>query len=369
VLDLDFNPFNDSIFGTVSEDCYGMIWNIPEGGLKETCEEPSQVLRGHKRKIGVIKFHPTAENVVATAAQDYDVKVWDIRTGDAKFTVTGHGGIIQALDWNYDGSRIYTYCKDKKFRIVDPRNGAIVSEVESHQGVKGARVIAMGKHDPIITVGFGKGATREYAIWDPRNMAQPLLDNQAIDNSAGVICPFYDEDSDVLFMAGKGDGNVRYYEVLPEEEPKKMVVYLSQYSSNQSGAAYGAAPKRACDVNGNEIMRIYKVTGTQMFPLQFTVPRKSELFQDDIFPPCRSDEAPLQADDWYAGKDAKPLTKSLEGGFVAKAPQATEFSKSEEKAQMSEDEVRKAYEEAQKRIAYLEAELAKANAKIKDLSG
>lgn len=165
-----------------------------------------------------------------------------------------------------------------------------------------------------------------------------------------------------------GDGNVRFYEVVPEEEPKKMVVYLSQYSSNDSGAAYNAAPKRACDVNANEIMRIYKVTGTQAQPLQFTVPRKSELFQDDIFPPCRSDEPALSTDAWLAGENATPKLKSLEGGFVARAPVKTEFAKKEDdKKELSEAEVRKAYDEAQKRIAYLEAEIAKRDVQIKDL--
>ncbi|CAN0593918.1 unnamed protein product, partial [Laminaria digitata] len=29
----------------------------------------------------------------------------------------------------------------------------------------------------------------------------------------GVILPFYDDESSLLFLAGKGDGNIRYYEV------------------------------------------------------------------------------------------------------------------------------------------------------------
>jgi coronin-1B/1C/6 len=314
--------------------------------------------------VGTIRFNPVAENILATAGQDYDIKVWDISSGECKNTTAGHGGIIQSLEWNYDGSRLVTYCKDKKLRILDPRSSSVVSEVDSHEGVKGGRAIYMGKRDLIFTVGFGKGAQREYAVWDPKNFSAPILPYVTIDNSAGVIAPFYDEDSDLIFLAGKGDGNVRYFEVIPEEEPKKMIVYCSQYSSNDSGAAYGAAPKRACDVNANEIMRIYKVTGTQAQPLQFTVPRKSELFQDDIFPPCRSDEPALSAADWLGGENANPKTKSLENGFVARAPQATEFSKkTEDKKEMSEGELRKAYDELVKRVAYLEAELAKANAK------
>jgi coronin-1B/1C/6 len=221
-----------------------------------------------------------------------------------------------------------------------------------------------GKHNKLITVGFSRTAGREYCIWDLANMAEPLVSYSNIDNSSGVLAPFYDEDSDICFLAGKGDGNIRFYEFLPEETPKKMFVYLSQYSSNESGSAYGAAPKRACDVNSNEIMRIYKVTKTQAQPLHFTVPRKSELFQDDIFPPCRSDEPSLSSEEYFGGSNAEPKTKSLEGGFVAKEPKTVEFTKAEtQEKELSGDELKKAYDEALKRIAYLEAELKKAQAK------
>jgi len=279
-------------------------------------------------------------------------------------TVEGHTDLINTCNWNKNGSQLVTSCKDKKLRIVDPRSSTIAGEADSHDGVKGGRAIYMGKHDLIFSVGFGKGAQREYAVWDPKKLSEPLLPYVTVDNSAGVLAPFYDEDSDLIFLAGKGDGNVRFFEVIPEEEPKKMIVYCSQYSSNDSGSAYGAAPKRACDVNNNEVMRIYKITGTQAQPLHFTVPRKSELFQDDIFPPCRSDEPALTAAAWLGGENSKPKTKSLEGGFVSRAPQSTEFAKqADEKKELSEPELRKAYEELTKRVAYLEAELAKRDAK------
>ncbi|CAN0431849.1 unnamed protein product, partial [Ectocarpus sp. 13 AM-2016] len=32
---------------------------------------------------------------------------------------------------------------------------------------------------------------------------------------SGVILPFYDDESSLLYLAGKGDGNIRYYEVRP----------------------------------------------------------------------------------------------------------------------------------------------------------
>lgn len=34
----------------------------------------------------------------------------------------------------------------------------------------------------------------------------------------GVILPFYDEESSLLYLAGKGDGNIRYYEVISNKD-------------------------------------------------------------------------------------------------------------------------------------------------------
>lgn len=42
-----------------------------------------------------------------------------------------------------------------------------------------------------------------------------------------------------------------------------------------------------------------------------TVPRKSELFQEDLYPDTLSDEASLTADEWIAGEEAEPCTMSL----------------------------------------------------------
>lgn len=93
--------------------------------------DPVQNLSGHKRKVGNVRWHPTANNVLATSSTDYTVKVWDVEKGAAKCHVDGHADIIQSIDWNYEGSLIATACKDKKIRIIDPRTGQVVS-VRSH---------------------------------------------------------------------------------------------------------------------------------------------------------------------------------------------------------------------------------------------
>jgi len=366
VLDLAFSPFNDRVIATVSEDCYGKVWLLPESGKFERMEQPAQSLKGHKRKVGGLEWNGIAENILATSGTDYDLKIWDVTTGQDKLTVGGHGGIIQSINWNYDGSKIVTYCKDKKCRVIDPRGKSVANEAETHHGVKGGKAIWVGKQDNIVSVGFSKGAEREVMFLDPRNLATPIA-RTGLDNNAGLLLPFYDEDTDLLFLAGKGDGNLRYYEIDPSAPGPEIINYISQFASNEPLAGCGFMPKRGCDISSNEIVRLFKQTGTQLQPLSFKVPRKSDLFQDDIFPPCRSDEAALTAEKWLAGESSNPKTKSLEGGFVKSEKGDASFQKVTEEKPLSEDELRKQNAELQKRVVYLEAELAKANAKIKSL--
>ncbi|KAI5725297.1 hypothetical protein M8J77_013558 [Diaphorina citri] len=47
-----------------------------------------------------------------------------------------------------------------------------------------------------------------------------------------------------------------------------------------------------------------------------TVPRKSELFQDDLYPDTVGDTAALTADEWFTGKDAEPILISLKDGYI-----------------------------------------------------
>jgi len=370
VLDLEFDPFNDDIFATCSEDCTAKLWKIPSGGLAsgQQMNDDIQTLKGHKRKVGVVKFHPIVENVLATAGQDYDIKIWDVEKGAVFNTTSGHSNIIQSLDWNYNGSLLCSNSKDKKVRIIDPRQQAIAAEGNSHVGVKGGRALWLGKHDKIVTVGFGPGASREYMIWDMKNMDAPIVKNN-LDNAAGVIIPFYDEDSDVLFFAGKGDGGIRYYELIPEAEPSEMIYEVSTYRTNDSTSGCGAVYRRSCNVSVNEIIRLYQVTGTQLRPLSFQVPRKSDLFQDDLFPPCRGDEPNLGMAQWLAGENATPKLVSLEHGFAPAEKKDKVMSKVEDDKELSAGEAKQKVDELTRRVAYLEAELAKRDAKIKELGG
>ncbi|KAJ3031684.1 UNVERIFIED_CONTAM: Coronin-2B [Siphonaria sp. JEL0065] len=315
VLDTDFNPFNDHIVASGSEDSRVMVWSIPEGGPTANIDTPVLTLNGHGRKVGHVLFHPTADNVLLSASADYTVKLWDISTGQQKSEFANvHADLIQGLSFNYNGSLVATTCKDKKLRVFDVRTGAVVAEVNGHQGIKGSRVEWMGSYDKFVTTGFSRSSERQLYVWDFANLTsgEPLK-SETIDTASGLLIPKYDADTNVLYVAGKGDGNIRYYEWVDDE---KGLYPLSEYKSSDPLRGIGFLPKRACAINECEVARIYKVHPTYVEPISMKVPRKSDTFQADIFPDTDGPEPALTADEFFSGKNANPKLISLEKGFV-----------------------------------------------------
>jgi len=367
VLDHDFNPFNDNLIASASEDAYVKIWSIPKEGLTKNLDEAVQTLSGHKRKVGTANFHPLASNVLATSSTDFSIKIWDIEKGEARNTIEEHGDIINSVAWNFDGSLLATTSKDKKIRVVDPRSNKVIQDKEAHVGVKGSRCIWLGSKGKLMSIGFSKTSEREYSIWDPANLSAPLS-SASIDTSSGVLMPFYDDDTNCLFLAGKGDGNIRYYEIV--DEPP-FIYFLSEYKSATPQRGMAMLPKLAIDVSECEIVRMLKLAGSMMEPVSFRVPRKSEIFQDDLYPDTASNEPVLTSAEWFSGKNGKPKLVSLAPGYVPKAASA-EFNPTvqvvEESGPKTEKELRVEYEKQKTRIAFLEAELTKKDHQIKELS-
>jgi len=175
-------------------------------------------------------------------------------------------------------------------------------------------------------------------------------------------------DTTILFLAGKGDGNIRYYEVV-DEDP--YIYFLSEYKSGTPQRGMGMLPKIGVDVSKCEVARLFKVAGNTLEPISFCVPRKSDIFQDDIYPETNSPEPALTAAQWASGKTAEPKKISLAPGFVAPTRPTTEFvaQAAEEKPALSSADLQKEYERLKNRVSYLEAEIIKKDARIKELEG
>ncbi|XP_053131256.1 coronin-6 isoform X3 [Hemicordylus capensis] len=273
VLDIDWCPHNDNVLASASEDTTVMVWQIPDYVPMRNLTEPVVTLEGHSKRVGILTWHPTARNILLSAGGDNMIILWNVGTGEALLTLDDlHTDLIYNVCWNHNGSLFVTTCKDKHLRIIDPRQRLVVA----------------------------------------KNFEEPIA-LQEMDTSNGVLLPFYDPDSSIVYLCGKGDSSIRYFEIT-DEAP--YVHYLSTYSSKEPQRGMGYMPKRGLDVSKCEIARFYKLHERKCEPIIMTVPRKSDLFQDDLYPDTPGPEPALEADEWLSGKDAEPILVSLRDGYV-----------------------------------------------------
>lgn len=314
VLDIEWCPHNDDVIASASEDCYVKIWQIPDGGLTKNLTDSIVDLQGHQRRVGLVKWHPAAQNILLSAGSDNKIFIWNVGTEEALLEIDTPDQILSA-SWNYDGSKFVTTCKDKMLRVYDPRSGEVIGEVKAHEGAKPAQAVYC-KNGQIFTAGFSRMSARQYALWDENQLDKgKQLMMEDIDQSNGVMFPFYDPDTNMIYLVGRGDSIIRYYEIT-DEAP--YVHYLNLYQSKDAQRGIGYMPKRGLNVNQCEIARFFKLHNNGLCEvIPMTVPRKSDLFQDDLYPDTAGDVPALTAEEWISGKNAEPLLVSLRDGYVA----------------------------------------------------
>ncbi|KAI9479711.1 Coronin-like protein crn1 [Coemansia sp. RSA 990] len=308
VLDTAFSPFDDDVIASGAEDHQAMVWRVPQDLLEreEDVTEPVAVLRGHGRKVGHVAWNPVAANVLAASSSDNTVRIWDVEQTQVQQTLAGFGDSVMSIAWNHTGTLMAATCRDKRLRIFDARSGRVEREASSHGGIKGSRVVWLGAEQRLVTTGFSRSSEREVWLWDSDTLKPISTVN--VDMSAGMLMPFYDASTRMLYVAGKGDGNIRYYEYSDDK-----LYFLTEFQSPEPQRGLGAMPKRGVDVQRCEVMRFFKVASNSLVePVSFRVPRKSESFQSDIYPPAHAGVAALTASEYFAGKSADPVLVDME---------------------------------------------------------
>uniref|UniRef100_A0A674N656 Coronin n=1 Tax=Takifugu rubripes TaxID=31033 RepID=A0A674N656_TAKRU len=203
------------------------IRRIPEGGLRRNMMEAVLELYGHSRRVGLIEWHPTSSGILFSAGYDYKILIWNLEIGEPVKMIDCHTDVILSMSFNTDGSLLATSCKDKKMRIIEPRSGTVLQQA-SCKNHRVNRVVFLGNMKRLLTTGVSRWNTREIALWDQEDLSMPIVEED-IDGLSGLLFPFYDADTHMLYLAGKGDGNIRYFEITTE---KPYLQYLMEKCCN-----------------------------------------------------------------------------------------------------------------------------------------
>jgi coronin-1B/1C/6 len=358
VLDFEFHPFVATLLATGSDDLTVKVTAIPENGPTENITSAAASMEGHEKKVQFVRWNPTANNILASAASDNTVRVWDVENSRQALAFTEFGDLPQSCEWNGDGSQLVTTCKDLHLRIFDPRDAKSVLKAPGFPGSKSSRAVWCDNHGKIAVVGFSKTSDRCYGLWDPKKFNEPICSTE-LDKQAGGMIPWYDPDTSMLYIGSKGGANIAYHEVT-DTDP--YLHTLAEYRDNQSQKGFCFLPKRACDAHIAEIAICMRLKQDSIIPISFRVPRKSDVFAKELFPDAYAGVAVTEAKDWLNGTNNPPKKISMNPKEKAAALASAGGGSSsavEFKAAKTAVELQKELTAAQARIAELEAEVAR----------
>jgi len=129
--------------------------------------------------------------------------------------------------------------------------------------------------------------------------------------------PFFDEDTRVMFIAGKGESAVSFYQF--SLDSPNFLDFLYAFKGREPQKGFSLMPKRAVDLMSCEILKGVRLTAKTIEYVSFKVPRKAGNFQPDLYPNCRSLNPAMTFDEYWSGVDKdsdrmelKPSTSASE---------------------------------------------------------
>merc|ERR1712137_305301 len=311
VNEFNFSPHDEQLLAIAGQDGSVGVFRFPEGGLTSDINNAELRIQASDKRLLGIDWHPLASGVFFSTAADKAVTFWNAEASGAELfkLPSVHKGLLTSTSWNGEGSQLATCAKDKTLRIFDPRNAQLIGEATCHDSPKSSRVQWMQNSDLIITAGFTRTNERELAVFDPRKLGARLASSK-LGSSSSTSMLFEDPDNSLLFVAGKGDGTINFFEVTSDAG---CLHPCSEYKSNTPQNGLALLPKSSVKVDTCEIDRFLKLSGTRVEPIRIQVPRQeSSFFQEDIFPDTWDGRATMNASEWSSGANNARNLRSLD---------------------------------------------------------
>ncbi|ETN78446.1 hypothetical protein NECAME_02883, partial [Necator americanus] len=215
----------------------------------------------------------------------------------------------QALDWSEDGKLLAISAdKGRQVCVYDVRSGCSpIQKLDVHRGLgRESRVLFCG--DRLLSSGFTSKRTQEVHVMDVGKWDKPIHTQEYV-STTGVLMPFYDPDTKLVFLVGKGT-NKLFLAEFQTKQPFLSPVYEMSLAEQNLGACLGS--KRNVSVMSGEVDTLYQLTKHSILPIQCIVPRRSYRdFHADLFPDTRGASAGCSSSEWLMGSNAVPAKVSL----------------------------------------------------------
>jgi WD40 repeat protein/flagellar motility protein MotE (MotC chaperone) len=197
-----FHPHPDKpILATAAHDKTIRLWNLRS-------REQITLMKGHSAKIDDLEFSPDGKELLS-ASLDSTARIWDVATGRSRVTLYGHTNSVFSASYSRDGKKIVTGSADATARIWDVESGREIALLASHT-------------EPVSWAGFANQDRQVItASWDGT-----VKTWSATGHTGRVSQLQYSPDGRVVATAGN-DGTVRLWAAATGEELQVLTGHRS----------------------------------------------------------------------------------------------------------------------------------------------
>ncbi|KAI6654559.1 Coatomer subunit beta [Oopsacas minuta] len=162
-----------------------------------------QSLEGHSHYVMQIALNPKDNNTFASASLDKTVKVWQLGSSSANFSLEGHDKGVNSVDYFQGGDKPYLVsgADDRTVRVWDYQNKSCVQVLEGH--LENVTLVSFHPELPLIVSGGEDGSLR---FWHSSTYRLETNVNYGLDRiwcggmlkGSNSIAVGYDEGSMIL---------------------------------------------------------------------------------------------------------------------------------------------------------------------------
>ncbi|KJH45880.1 WD domain, G-beta repeat protein [Dictyocaulus viviparus] len=332
VTDLHWNPFNDEELAISTDVGIVNFWRLRVDDGPRNEMQPEKVMNVGREKILCFQFHPMASDLLALALSNNSIEIWESNTLSRRVRIVTHSAAVMALAWSSDGHRLVSVGKDLMLNVHQPQLGdeCLIAQKKVLERGHSGRLFYACDDRLIVIVGMTRNSSRQVQLLDSSSLEE--IYTQQIDSGTQPLIPFYDYDSSVVFLSGKGSRIINMYEICYDFP---YLLPLSPYIARSIGQAIAFHNKKMCDVMAVEFQRAWRISEKTIEQLVFRVPRvKKDLFQSDLFPDALVTWRPVMtAEEWLSGSMKTPQFESLKpdgvGILAQSAPLSSRVSSAE----------------------------------------
>jgi Prp8 binding protein len=213
VYSLAFSPDGECLVsGSFDMTC--LLWNVSSG----RCENVN-VLRGHKNAVLSVQFTLDSSHCVSASA-DSTVATWDVSTGQRVKRLTGHKGIVNAVDTSKISPKLLSSCGDDgTARIWDLRLKGPDAGVAKLTGPSSSSDSTTTASFPCTAIAYGADGNTVYVggidngitVWDLRTRKKTMFIKGHEDTITGMAL----NPAGTHLLTNSMDGTMRTWDIRP----------------------------------------------------------------------------------------------------------------------------------------------------------